>query len=75
MRTWASMSADDQRTMVNNEESTVYSQAIHYTYRMIYMRVPLDVTRVLKEVAMGLEGESLSNVTNRYVDDFYLSHN
>ena len=65
MRTWNNLSSEEQRIIINNEESTVYSQAIHYTYRMIYMRVPLDVTRALKEVAMGLEGESLSNVTNR----------
>ena len=53
--------------MISNEESTVYSQAIHYANRMVYMRVPLDATKKVKESASGMEGESLSSmITNRY---------
>lgn len=53
--------------MISNEESTVYSQAIHYSNRMVYMRVPLDVSKSIKDgVISGLEGESTSsNITNR----------
>ena len=51
--------------MVSNEESTVYSQAIHYANRMVYMRVPLDVSKSLKDGVIT-EGESTSsNITNR----------
>lgn len=48
--------------MINNEESTVYSQAIHYAYRMVYLRVPLDASRSMKTVAMD---ENSSTVTPR----------
>ena len=62
--------------MVGNEESTVYSQAIHYSNRMVYMRVPLDVSKSLKDgVITGLEGESTSsNVTNRCLTFMTLSN-
>jgi len=53
--------------LVNNEEAIVYSQAIHYANRMVYLRVPLDATKKIRESATGMEGESLSSmVTNRY---------
>ena len=52
--------------LVSNEESIVYSQAIHYANRMVYLRVPLDATKKIREPAVGLEGESHSSmVTNR----------
>jgi len=52
--------------LVSNEESIVYSQAIHYAYRMVYMRVPLDASKKLREPVAGLEGESHSSMpTNR----------
>ena len=68
MRIWNNLSADEQKEMVNNEESIVYSQAIHYANRMVFMRVPLDASRSIKEPPSGIEGESTSsNVTNRYL--------
>lgn len=53
--------------MISNEESTVYSQAIHYANRIVYMRIPLDATKKVREPVSGMEGESLSSmVTNRW---------
>ncbi|CAG5130727.1 unnamed protein product, partial [Candidula unifasciata] len=52
LRVWASLSPEEQQEMINNEESTVYSQAIHYAYRMVYLRVPLDVFRSFKNISM-----------------------
>ena len=64
---WPSKSDDEQQLLVSNEESIVYSQAIHYANRMVYLRVPLDATKKIRESATGMEGESLSSmVTNRY---------
>ena len=49
------------------EESTVYSQAIHYANRIVYLRVPLDVVSHRQRMNNYNErGESNSNsVTNR----------
>lgn len=34
---------EKQNELVANEESTLYSQAIHYANRMVYLLVPLDL--------------------------------
>ncbi|GFR59486.1 myotubularin-related protein 13, partial [Elysia marginata] len=60
LRIWATLSSDQKTEMINNEESTVYSQAIHYANRMVYLRVPLDVSRNVKTLAMD---ENSSTVT------------
>jgi len=66
LRVWPNKSAEEQQLLVSNEESIVYSQAIHYANRMVYLRVPLDASKKLRESATGMEGESLSSmVTNR----------
>uniref|UniRef100_T1JDW2 Myotubularin-related protein 13 n=1 Tax=Strigamia maritima TaxID=126957 RepID=T1JDW2_STRMM len=69
MRTWDSLTSDQKQEMISNEESTVYSQAIHYANRMVYLRVPLDASKTLKSL-LSLEGESNSNsnVTNSVSD-------
>ena len=66
MRVWPTLTQEQQKEMVSNEESIVYSQAIHYAYRMVYLRVPLDASKSLKEGGVIQEGESSnSNITNR----------
>ena len=66
MRIWNNLGPEEQKEMISNEESIVYSQAIHYANRMVFMRVPLDASRTLKEPPSGIEGESTSsNITNR----------
>ena len=66
MRTWSSQGPTKQQEAVSTEESTVYSQAIHYANRMVCMRVPLDATKSNKNTATLFEGESMSsNITNR----------
>ena len=68
LRVWPSKSADEQNLLVSNEESIVYSQAIHYANRMVYLRVPLDATKKIRESTTGMEGESVSSmVTNRSI--------
>ena len=68
MRVWPDLSEPAQTELVNNEEAIVYSQAIHYANRMVYLRVPLDATKSNKDSQHhGDLGESnSSNVTNRY---------
>ena len=62
---------DTLQELIGNEESTVYSQAIHYSNRMVYLRVPLDVAKGSRGTTgnfLGIDGESNSNsnFTNRW---------
>ena len=34
---------------INSEEGIVYSQAIHYANRMVYMRIPLDASEKMPQ--------------------------
>lgn len=66
MRMWGSLSPEQQKELMSNEESTVYSQAIHYANRMVALRVPLDVSKSAKNSNdLERESNSNSNVTNR----------
>lgn len=44
------MSPDDVATRLSNENSTVYSQLIHYASRMVYLRLPMDVAEKERSV-------------------------
>ncbi|XP_052225213.1 myotubularin-related protein 13-like isoform X3 [Dreissena polymorpha] len=63
LRIWSTLTEAQQQEMINNEESTVYSQAIHYANRIVYMRVPLDCSRSLKNLTFDDETKSNSNIT------------
>lgn len=69
-RLWPTLSREKQQELVQKEESTVFSQAIHYANRMSYLLLPLDSSksRLLRERAgLGdLESASNSLVTNRW---------
>lgn len=68
-RLWPTLSREKQQELVQKEESTVFSQAIHYANRMSYLLLPLDASksRLLRERAgLGdLESASNSLVTSR----------
>ncbi|XP_006642674.2 myotubularin-related protein 13 isoform X2 [Lepisosteus oculatus] len=67
MRAWPALSKEKQQELVQNEESTVFSQAIHYASLMVYLLVPLDASKnkLLKSSAAGdWESGSNSIVTN-----------
>lgn len=68
-RLWPTLSREKQQELVQKEESTVFSQAIHYANRMSYLLLPLDSSksRLLRERAgLGdLESASNSLVTSR----------
>uniref|UniRef100_A0A4X2K3S2 SET binding factor 1 n=1 Tax=Vombatus ursinus TaxID=29139 RepID=A0A4X2K3S2_VOMUR len=67
-RLWPTLGRDKQQELVQKEESTVFSQAIHYANRMSYLLLPLDSSksRLLRERAGLGDLESMSNsvVTN-----------
>lgn len=68
-RLWPTLSKEMQAERVQKEESTVFSQAIHYANRMSYLLLPLDTSKNRLLRSSGLDVESVSNsyVTNRYV--------
>ncbi|XP_026680864.1 myotubularin-related protein 5-like [Diaphorina citri] len=43
MRLYPNLPPEKQKELAASEESTLYSQAIHYATRMVYLLVPLDV--------------------------------
>ncbi|XP_024150980.1 myotubularin-related protein 13 isoform X2 [Oryzias melastigma] len=67
LRLWPSLSKEKQQELVKNEESTVFSQAIHYASLMVYLLVPLDTSKIkLLRSTPAADWESGSNsiVTN-----------
>lgn len=65
MRIWTTYDADKQKDLVSNEEATLYSQAIHYANRMVYLLVPLDVAAQKHRQDHAMEDERASNsITN-----------
>lgn len=68
LRLWPSLSKEKQQELVKNEESTVFSQAIHYASLMVYLLVPLDTSKnkLLRNTPVAdWESGSNSIVTNR----------
>lgn len=68
-RLWPTLTKEMQAERVQKEESTVFSQAIHYANRMGYLLLPLDTSknRLLRSSGLGdVESVSNSYVTNRY---------
>ncbi|KAM9327544.1 LOW QUALITY PROTEIN: myotubularin-related protein 5 [Pholidichthys leucotaenia] len=64
---WPTLSKESQGERVQKEESTVFSQAIHYANRMSYLLLPLDTSknRLLRSTGLGdVESVSNSYVTN-----------
>nr|XP_014348815.1 PREDICTED: myotubularin-related protein 5 [Latimeria chalumnae] len=65
-RFWPTLPKEKQQELIQKEESTVFSQAIHYANRMSYLLLPLDTSKNRLLRGSGLEVESASNsfVTN-----------
>uniref|UniRef100_A0A671SLH3 Myotubularin-related protein 5-like n=1 Tax=Sinocyclocheilus anshuiensis TaxID=1608454 RepID=A0A671SLH3_9TELE len=66
-RLWPTLSKEQQQERVQKEESTVFSQAIHYANRMSYLLLPLDTSknRLLRNTGLGdVESASNSYITN-----------
>ncbi|KAK7896863.1 hypothetical protein WMY93_022188 [Mugilogobius chulae] len=66
-RLWPTLNKELQTERVQKEESTVFSQAIHYANRMSYLLLPLDTSknRLLRSSGLGdVESVSNSYVTN-----------
>ncbi|XP_046393982.1 myotubularin-related protein 13 isoform X2 [Ischnura elegans] len=65
MRIWPTLEPEKQKELMNSEESTMYSQAIHYANRMVYLLVPLDVGCKTHKQDSHMDEERASNsITN-----------
>lgn len=72
MRIASSISPEKQREMIASEESTLYSQAIHYANRMVNLLVPLDIGAKTHRQDHIIDDERASNsITNRFVLQFF----
>jgi myotubularin-related protein 5/13 len=68
MRISSSVSPEKQRELIASEESTLYSQAIHYANRMVNLLVPLDIGAKTHRQDHIFDDERASNsITNRFV--------
>ncbi|KAK1798181.1 hypothetical protein P4O66_000499 [Electrophorus voltai] len=69
MRAWPDLSKEKQQELVKSEESTVFSQAIHYASLMVYLLVPLDASSVAEsfDTESGFEESENSDVANSVV--------
>lgn len=64
MRLWPMIDKLQQKELINNEESTVYSQAIHFSNRMVSLRIPLDSNKgIITPVDIERDSNSNSIVT------------
>ena len=69
MRQWPSIHQDQQKEWESNEESTIYSQAIHYANRMVYLLIPLEAGGKRRHERSAVEHGSVSaSITNSAVD-------
>ncbi|XP_031559820.1 myotubularin-related protein 13-like [Actinia tenebrosa] len=47
LKRWPNMAQKERTNLMSSEESIVYSQAIHYANRMVYMRIPLNACELM----------------------------
>ncbi|XP_053680631.1 myotubularin-related protein 13 [Anopheles nili] len=64
MGKWATMDVNTQQELTNKEESTLYSHAIHYAYRMVYLLIPQDVGGATGRVQRDKDGRHLEDDTS-----------
>lgn len=58
---------EKQRELVEQEESTLYSQAIHYANRMVYLRIPLDINAAVHRRTYNERDNASNSITNRWL--------
>lgn len=66
MRIWNSTDPEKQKELITSEESTLYSQAIHYANRMVSLLIPMDVGNRINRQDHLYDDERTSNsIANR----------
>ncbi|CAG9832784.1 unnamed protein product [Diabrotica balteata] len=68
MRIWASIDSVKQMELITCEENIMYSQAIHYANRMVYLLIPLDMGHKMSKQDL-LDDERISNsIANSFAE-------
>lgn len=65
MRILNTISAEKSKELITQEENTIYSQAIHYANRMVYLLIPLDVASKHHKTDYVDEERTSNSITNR----------
>lgn len=68
MRIWPNMDTTKQNELVTSEESTLYSQAIHYANRMVSLLIPPDVNSGSRAHRFDTHMEDDTSVSNSVVE-------
>ncbi|XP_028170103.1 myotubularin-related protein 13 [Ostrinia furnacalis] len=63
MRLWPTLPPEKQKELIASEESTLYSQAIHYANRMVYLLLPLEGAGRRADVR-GDDDRASNSITN-----------
>lgn len=67
MRIWNSIDIEKQKELITSEESTLYSQAIHYANRMVSLLIPMDVgSRINRQDNLYDDERTSNSIANRY---------
>ncbi|XP_069180963.1 myotubularin-related protein 13 isoform X5 [Procambarus clarkii] len=64
MRLWPNIDPKKQRELFEQEESTLYSQAIHYANRMVFLRIPLDINAAVHRRTYNDRDNASNSITN-----------
>lgn len=65
MRVWNTINPEKQKELVTCEENTMYSQAIHYANRMVYLLIPLDVGHKASKQEYFDDERASNSIANR----------
>lgn len=66
MRIWNSIDPEKQKELITCEENTMYSQAIHYANRMVYLLIPLDMGHKASKQDLFDDERASNSIANRY---------
>ncbi|XP_055539835.1 myotubularin-related protein 13 [Wyeomyia smithii] len=68
MRIWPSVDAEKQLELISSEEKTLYSQAIHYANRMVFLLIPQDVNTGGRVQKMDSHADDDASVSNSVIE-------
>lgn len=65
MRIWNTITPEKQKELMTCEENTMYSQAIHYANRMVYLLIPLDMGNKASKQDLFDDERASNSIANR----------
>lgn len=68
MMKWPSMDPESQKNFMKTEEQIVYSQAVHYANRMIFLLIPMDVRSNVKVKKISRHDDDDASISNSVLE-------